>query len=370
LLKICYEYPPIGGGGAKVVEGLINEISKKGIQVDLVTMGYKGLSKRERIHSSNIYRIPCLRFRRDICSPGEMATYNLMARSVLNKLCTENHYALLHAHFIVPDGELALYVHRRFRIPYIVTAHGSDIPGYNPDRFKLLHIFLQPLWKRIIREANLVVFPSQYLKSLALKRNKNILGKVIPNGFNVKKFSPFEEKKDRILVVTRMFERKGVQYLLQALHGMEKYPEVVIVGDGPYLPKLKSMASHMGLNVNFMGYMDNKSAELRNLFETSRIFVFTSQSENFPTVLLEAMAAGMAIITTQETGCAEVVGDGGILVEVQNPDAIRKALRQLINDNALCAKKSRIARRRLEKHFGWPSVTHRYLEVYEQILKD
>ncbi len=89
------------------------------------------------------------------------------------------------------------------------------------------------------------------------------------------------------------------------------------------------MAKQLNVPAKFYGYVDNNSPELRELYETASIFVFTSESENFPIVLLEAMAAGAAIITTSGTGCAEVVGDAAILVPPRDPEAIRAALEQL-----------------------------------------
>jgi glycosyltransferase involved in cell wall biosynthesis len=160
-----------------------------------------------------------------------------------------------------------------------------------------------------------------------------------------------------------MLERKGVQYLLDALHGLEHGFEINVVGEGPYLNTLKGMATRLGVNVRFRGWLDNDSAEIKELFETSSIFVFTSEAENFPIVLLEAMAAGMAIITTHGTGCAEVVGDNAILVRPKDSEGIRKALISLFTDPDRCAELGRSSRKRLEDNFKWNVVASRYSEV-------
>ena len=90
--------------------------------------------------------------------------------------------------------------------------------------------------------------------------------------------------------------------------------EIHIVGDGPYLSQLKQLAATLSKRIIFHGFLSNRSEKFKDLIETSSIFVFPSESENFPMVLLEAMAAGLAIITTKNTGCEEVVGDTGLLV--------------------------------------------------------
>jgi glycosyltransferase involved in cell wall biosynthesis len=161
-----------------------------------------------------------------------------------------------------------------------------------------------------------------------------------------------------------MFERKGIQFFLRALQGMKLHHEVHIVGDGPYLPALKALAGELGVDARFWGWLDRGSAELRNLYDSSEIYVFPSEAENFPLVLLEAMRAGAAIITTKGTGCAEVVGDTALLVGPRDPESIRAALTRLTADRELCRRLSVSAQARMRDNFTWPAVAGRYLECY------
>jgi glycosyltransferase involved in cell wall biosynthesis len=79
--------------------------------------------------------------------------------------------------------------------------------------------------------------------------------------------------------------------------------------------------------------------------------------------LLEAMAAGLAIVTTKGTGCAEVVGDSALLVRPGSPGDIRAALDRLTTDPGLCAANGSAARTRLERHFAWAAVARQYRDV-------
>ena len=365
---ICYEYPPIGGGGSKVVNGLTRELVRQGHQVDLVTMHFKGLPVFEKKDGLNIYRIRCLRLKSNICTPAEMVTYIVSALPFLIKLTQKNKYDINHTHFIYPDGILAYILKKITGVPFIITAHGSDVPGYNPNRFKLLHKLIIPLWKRIVKNSLRVICSSKSLQELVLKIDRNAVIELIPNGINLKKFSQNEEKKKQILVVSRMFERKGVQYFLNAIQELDHGFKVNVVGDGPYLLSLMKQARELKLNVNFHGFIDNKSEALKNLYESSRIFVFTSEAENFPIVLLEAMSAGLAIITTDNSGCAEVVGDTALLVPPKNSTAIRDALLKLVEDPELCKKLGQAARLRVEQEFGLESTTKKHEALYKKVL--
>ena len=369
ILTLCYEFPPLGGGGAKVVSALARELTARGHEVDLVTMGFRDLPKTETWHGVSIHRVPCFRRNEHYCTTIEAASYMLGAIPVVRHLLETRQYDVTHAHFILPDGFFAWMIERTWGVPYVITAHGSDVPGYNPDRLRTAHKVLKPLWMAITRNASRIVCPSQSLRSLVTARNAEARIDEIPNGIEPGQFRPDREKVKRILVATRILKRKGVQYLLDALHGIDLEHEVYVVGDGPFLPTLRSKASQLGLPVVFRGWLDNGAPEFRDLLETSDIYVLPSESENFPIALLEAMAAGTAIITTEGTGCAEVVGDTALLVPPRNSNAIRAAVLRLLADPALRAELGRSARRRLEDRFSWRNVGSRYEELLASVAR-
>lgn len=364
---LSYEFPPLGGGGAKVVDGLSAELAALGHRVDLMTMAYDDLPRRETVHGVEVHRVPCLRRRREISHAHELASYVVSAIPRALELVRRVRYDVHHAHFIFPDGVIAYALRKRTGMPYLITAHGSDVPGYNPDRFTLHHKILTPLWHLITSNAAQLVCPSEALQKLIARANGHCPLTLIPNGVSPGRFRASEPKQDRILMVTRMFQRKGVQYALDALVGLDLGYRVSIVGEGPYLSELRQRADRLGLSVDFHGWLENDSPQLRELFETSRIFLFPSEAENFPVVLLEAMAAGMAIITTRETGCAEVVGDAAVVVDSRNAVQIRGALCELMADRERCAQLGRAARARLEECYAWRAVANRYLDSYARL---
>ena len=368
ILTLSYEFPPLGGGGSKVAYGLSAELVGMGHRVDVVTMSFDDLPREDEVNGIRVHRVPCIRRAVDVSHPHELASYMVSAIPRAMQLCKSESYDLIHCHFILPDGLAALWLRRKFGIPLVVTAHGSDVPGYNPDRFKVIHKLIAPAWRASVRAIDTIVCPSKYLENLVLSAEPKANTETIPNGFDVNRFNPGRARKDSILVVTRMLERKGVQDVLHALAKPGIDFDVNIVGTGPYLDKLVDLNKKLGTNAKFHGWLDNDSDELRGLLEESSIFVFPSHAENFPLVLLEAMAAGMAIITTDQTGCREVVGDSALQVPPGDSNAIRMAMESLISDHELRERLGRAARKRLEENFGWPSVTERYLSTYRELI--
>ncbi len=213
-----------------------------------------------------------------------------------------------------------------------------------------------------------MVFPSESL--LGLFRQASLShppASVIPNGIAGDKFRANRRKENIILLVTRIFERKGIQYFIEAVRHLQADYHIHIVGDGPYLHTLKQMARGLPMPVTFHGFVDNKSPFLRDLFETARYFVFTSEMENFPIVLLEAMLAGTTIISTQGTGCAEVVGDAARLVRPRMPQDILEALEELIQEPERSERLGQQARERVERNFIWETIARKYLAVLTAI---
>ena len=166
-----------------------------------------------------------------------------------------------------------------------------------------------------------------------------------------------------MLVVTRMVKRKGVQHLLEALVYFETNWEFLIVGDGPYHKYLKRSAAAVKAKVRFLGFVPRD--ELPELYQSARVFVFPSLQENFPMVLLEAMAAGCAVLTTSTPGCAEVVGDEAVLVEPGNSAVLKDALARLLADDATIERMSAASRLRVQRF-----ASARVADQFERLFKD
>jgi glycosyltransferase involved in cell wall biosynthesis len=363
ILSLTYEYPPVGGGGAAVSSALNRELAALGHRVRVVTSGMKDLASMESIAGVEIHRFACWRRHRHYTTTPELLTTLLPAYRLAAALIRAERPDIIHVHFALPSGIVAYQLSKQFNIPYVLTAHGSDIPGYNPDRFTWSHRIARPLWKRLVRRAAVVTSPSHFLARL-MRKQIDIPVHVVRNGYNATPRQGRDRRK-LVLVVARLFPRKGVQHFLQAVSGMPADWEYLVVGDGPYMTALRAQAAELASPVRFAGYIDQ--SELIGLYEEASIFVFPSIQENFPMVLLEAMAAGCAVITTDAEGCAEVVGDSGIVIEKSNSLEIRRALVQLMGGEALRNQLSAQAEERV-KQFRWVRIAAQFTEIFQSVL--
>lgn len=362
-----YEYPPIGGGASPVTFELSSQLVRMGHRVDVVTMHYGDLPRFEIREGINIYRTPAIRKKPDICRTHEMASYLPGALIKAVRLAKRDKFDVIHCHFMMPCGPLAWMSSKMTGIPFLITCHGSDVPGHNPERFTIVHKLVKPVWRFLARRTPLLISPSQSLKKLILRNCPGVEVEVIPNGIHTSQFRPTEKTKS-ILMCSRIFNFKGFQYAIQAIKDTALDWQVNLVGEGPYLKELKKLAEGSKTTIKFWGWLDKSDPKFYELFGKSSIFVFPSEAENFPSVLLEAMAAGAAIITSNAGGCPEVVGEAGLLVPPKDTDAIRSGLNKLISSEQLRNRLSQAALERV-KMFDWENVAGKYVDCYRRLIE-
>lgn len=156
-----------------------------------------------------------------------------------------------------------------------------------------------------------------------LKRIYNRESTVIYPPVDVEKFECVENKDDYYFVASRLVPYKRIDLIVEAFAQMPD-KRLVIAGTGPELNKLKS---NFLVNVEFIGYQDEKS--LKELMQKAKAFVFTAE-EDFGIVVVEAMACGTPVIALNKGGTAETVIDGktGILFDNQTVEDIKNAVRK------------------------------------------
>jgi glycosyltransferase involved in cell wall biosynthesis len=325
-----------------------------------------------------VYRVPSVRARREVCHTHEMATYVLSGTVKAAMLASRRRYDLCNAHFIFPTGPIAYAVRRLAGLPYVLTARGSDVPGHNPNRFRFDHQLLRPIWRGLVYDADAVVAVSRHLASRIEANAPGVSVTTIPNGC-----SPLGPSEDgvhgldagrngrmKVLMVTRLHEFKGVQYMLEAASRVSLDLEVNIVGDGPYRRTLEAQAARIGKPVRFWGWLDRTSPDMWRLYRESSVFVFPSEREGSPAVVQEAMSAGLAVVAADAAGTPEVVGDAGILVSPKDPAGIANALVRLAEDPALVHELGERARQRVRTEFDWSALAQRYVDLYARVLAE
>lgn len=244
-------------------------------------------------------------------------------------------YDIVHAHWLIPQGIVQSF----FKKPYIVTGHGGDVTSLNKGIIKKLKV-------RCLKKASHVTVVSNYLKERVEELASHEIEEpsVISMGVDTSKFGKqyrvenyFNQgDKKVVLFVGRLAEKKGVTYLIEAMKSVDAI--LVIVGDGPLHDKLVEQAKEQGNKIRFVGSKTHE--ELKTIYASADIFVAPSivakdgDQEGVPTTIMEAMASGLPVISTNTGGIADIIVDGenGYLIEEKSVIEISDNIRKIFND--------------------------------------
>lgn len=340
---------------------LATALVRAGHEVDVLTAGMPQLPRSEFVDKVQVCRVPGWRRRLHYSTALEQLSFVLPTYFAAVDRHRRHPYDMIHCHFIVPTGVVAWLLRRRTGLPFVLTAHGSDVPGYNTDRFVTTHRLIRPLWRRIVSSAAAVTSPSTFVAGLLREQGVAEVS-VLPNPIDALP-SGKRPRSKRILCVARLVPRKGVHHLIQAMSAVGRDWELVIAGDGPMLAPLRQQAVELGVRVSFEGFVPRE--RLPELYLSSSVFVLPSLQENFPMVLVEAMAAGCAVITTEGSGCAEIVGSAGRLVPPGDVQALTEALVDL-TENAHAVAALGLCGRRSIRRFNSSRVAADFVNLFER----
>ncbi|MBD3238775.1 MAG: glycosyltransferase [Candidatus Moranbacteria bacterium] len=371
ILIINIEHPPVGGGAGYASQTIAYGLSRNyHYQFDIITMGMPNLPKIQTINSKiKIYRLNCWRTHQYSSQPWQQCIFLIKAFFLGLKLMKKKHYAFCHAHFIVPCGFLAYVFHHIKNLKYIISTHGSDVPGYNPKKFKMLHFLLKPWEKRIIKKSQLLLAPSNYLKSLIQTNILNYPVKIIPSG--VRDVNQSQVKKEKIILTAgRLVKHKGIDYLIKAFIKLRNPNwRLVIIGDGPEKKALQKIATGQS-NISFTGWLDRKSIKYQKYFNQAAIFALPSSSESQGLVYFEAMSTRCAIVALKNGASLEFLNQIGVLVEPENIiQRLTNVLKKLVRKPKIRKKFSNLARQSYEQNFTHSLILEKYAKIYSHIIK-
>jgi len=296
----------------------------------------------------------------------------------------KNPIALIHTHWLIPQGLIGSLFHRLLNIPHIATVHGSDL------NIMKKHPVLHPLCRFIVRNADIITINSTYMKrqldSFAPESSAKI--RVIPMGIDPEKFKATEfidikkkfEAGHLVLSVGRLIDLKGTIHLINAMPAVtHQFPDTVllIIGAGPEKETLVNRAQELGLEnrIYFLGIMG--IGELPFYYHAADVFVLPSinksgKTEALGVVLLEAMASGCPVIGSNVGGIPDIIVDevNGFLVPEQDPQHLAEKIVQLLSDTDLQEKFQKNGLIRVREKFSWEKISKDFRDVFDLVLTE
>ena len=264
----------------------------------------------------------------------------------------------VHAHFAGMAARTGLWIHRFFPMTFSFTAHANDI--FAPRHFEIGLDKLVDAARLIVTETD---YAAQFLRERFPKRTDRIHR--IYNGLNLAEFgrTDFSSTPPLIIAVGRLIAKKGFAALIHAcglLAERGKSFRCEIIGEGPLENELRAQIDELNLRDRLVVSGAKPQREVRQRLAAASVFVLPSMidpeggMDNLPTVIMEAMAAGLPIISTNIGGISEMViqNETGFLVQPADPIALAKAIEDVIDDRLLAQRLGEAGHQRAQELFS------------------
>jgi glycosyltransferase involved in cell wall biosynthesis len=200
--------------------------------------------------------------------------------------------------------------------------------------------------------------------------------RVVPNGINTDLFFPIpeiEREKGRLIVTNSAdTDLKGLHYLLQAVARVSKTHDLklTVIGAPQKNGRVVKLIKRLGIGrlITFTGRIDN--GEFVRQYARAAIAVVPSVYEGFGLPAGEAMACGVPVISTTGGALPEVMGDVGLLVPPADPEALSRAIIELLDNPGRARRMGEAGFRRVQDLFTWERAAQKTVEAYREVIRD
>src|SRR5205809_1194688 len=273
----------------------------------------------------------------------------------------------VHAHFAGMAARTAFWINKFFPITFSFTAHANDI--FAPRQFEIG-------LDKLVDTARTIVTPTDYAAQFLRERFPSCAGRIhrIYNGLDLAEFgrADFSSTLPLIITVGRWIPKKGFSDLIRAcalLAGRGKSFKCEIIGEGPLENELREQIEALGLRNHVILTGAKPQPELRRRLSAANVFVLPSVidpnggMDNLPTVIMEAMATGLPVVSTNIGGIPEMVveNETGFLVPAGDSTGLAAAVEKLIDDRPLAQRFGQLGYERAQNLF---SIEKNVRELY------
>ncbi len=248
-------------------------------------------------------------------------------------------------------------------VPVIVNYRGGEAPDFFRRQFR---------WVRpTLARAALIIVPSGFLRKVFLERGFEAA--IVPNIIDLNRFRPVTPPAypPHVIVTRNLEDLYDIPTAIRAFSRIRSiFPQarMTIAGSGPRRGDLEALCQSLGLiaAVTFTGRLDNE--QIAGLYQQAHLMLNASLADNFPISILEAMASGVPVVTTNVGGIPYLVRDGvtGILVPPRNPEAMAVAAIRVLTDTTLRDKLREAALEEVQQ-YAWERVQRSWFDVYGRI---
>jgi len=365
ILQINKLYSPWVGGVEKIVQQISEGLNgKNDLNVKVLCCQPKGKGKIGEVNGVKVYRASSFGILWGM--PFSFDFFKLF-----KKISQTADVIDLHHPFFL--GDLAIFIFKP-KVKLVVHYHSDII------RQKIFEFLLRPITYYTLKRAEkIIVSNPNILQNSPYLKNVQQKCEIIPYGVDLNNFKKglggeikkiMEKYGKFILFVGRFSYYKGIEYLIDAMKNVES--KLVIIGDGSTKKSLELKIKSLKIKnkIYFLSFQEEK--DLINYYQACEVFVLPSifKSEAFGIVLIEAMACGKPVISTElGTGTSFVNKDGttGFVVPPRDSKSLSNAIRKIITDNKIAKELGENAFNRVKEEFSLEKMLKKTISIYQNI---
>jgi glycosyltransferase involved in cell wall biosynthesis len=365
LEVISTPWPP-EEGISTYVENLSHELVRRGHEVTVVTRGGPWGPSTVADNGITVIATPFLR-----APPFHVDLHAFLMSGILDG---SGDIDLVHCHSpltLPPWGDTPVV--STFHSMMAASLRGFEVVDVGSLASRFMLPFSVRVESKLLRRSNAVTTVSKRARR-TLMEDYGHAGQaiaVLGNGVDGERFAPARLRSCRknALYVGRLAYGKGLHDLVRAVKlVLRQEPDwsFTLVGRGPLFSRLDRLRSDLGIPASrfrFRGYVPH--ARMGEEYRRADLLVLPSRHEGIPTALLEAMASGLPVVTTDVGGVGEIVEEGqqGLLCPPGNPDILAGRLLEAIQDTGLRERLGEAGRVRALDRFTWDRVANRWVEA-------
>ncbi len=374
VLIFSLAYLPHVGGAELALKELTDRLDE--FEFHLLTLRFRAEdAAREKIGNVFVYRIG---FGSSALQKVLFVPRALRAARILQRKHAFDIWWAMMTYMVLPIALLRL---SGTRVPYVLTLQDGDSFTHVFRRVRILPVV--PLLRYGFRQAAAVSVLSQYLATWAEHMGAASRVAVIPNGVAVERFAGSQprdiQKKEGefwLITTSRLVHKNGLDDVLRALVLLPPSVHFLILGAGPLESELKWLVTEFKLvdRVRFVGYVP--PAELPGYLHACDAFIRPSRTEGFGSSFVEAMAAGLPVIATQEGGIKDFLFDArrnpnkkatGFAVDPDSPEQIAEAVKVIMTDPTRVQQIREHAFALVREKYDWEVVTGQYRDLFKRV---
>jgi glycogen(starch) synthase len=389
-LRVCFisrRFFPTISGMSVYAANLLRELVAGGVEVTMISQ-YRSDSLGRKVYGGGVPpAVPGVKvIGLELIGEQNGGDFETDIERIVEAVTREHEvkpFNLLHAQYGYPTGYAALAASKILNVPNVVSIQGGDGHWVGVGCCET-H---RDAMRIVLENANEILIGSRSFAAEVEENHRVNVSEftIVPGAIDTNRFAPREgwragklidKNNPQILYHGRVDRRKGALDLLEAfaalLPELKIKPQLIYSGIGPDFEAVEARIKELNLSerVKMLGYVEYENVP--DVYKKADVFASPTYAEGFSNTILEAMASGLPVVSTNAVGVIDCLRDGenGLLVEIGNISQLKNSLRRILEDESLRESLAASALEECRRVYSWEKIGRQIIKIYERVREE